>query len=589
LDKIGRYEIIEELGRGTAGTVYKAFDPTISRLVAIKVLSLPSSRPVGCSGSASSNDPLREARISGSLEHACIVTIHDAVEDKQNKLYYIVMEYVAGCTLERVLAENPFPPLSQVLHLTSQTAEALEYAHHRQIIHRDLKPANILITDQGQVKIADFGIAKMASLEATVSTMALAGTPSYMSPEQVTGGKLDGRSDLFSLGIILYEMLTGQRPFSGALPTVMFKTVYEEIVPLRDLKPEIPAEIEKIALRCLAKDPRQRYATASDLLADLAKFQAAQAGTKLKEAASSHVATETAVAATRPVGSAPPAGADIARHGAQKIRDTHLLHATGRRRRIILAALSAAFILAATAGLLYHRYGINMAAIPPPAPLSSNATLPPAWLAGEAPAGPARNAPALKAPGGTAGAGSERLAARRNVSEQSVAGPNLKTRRPHTATSEGAAVAPAPTRGSGQAARSSAVRLASAQPGALAPVSASSTESVRIICQYHFAKGVLTLSNADRVLFRQELAGKKKRRILFIGGGYEGRLEKSIAIPVSVRRIMVRVSSLGGGWTFTKNVPIKLDLSSHSKPTLNILVDDGHLHAEWLEPASATP
>jgi serine/threonine-protein kinase len=267
MKKIGRYEVIAELGRGAMGVVYKASDPTIGRLVAIKVLSLDAPTEAGVPDAR--DIFMREARAAGRLSHPGIVTIHDALEDPESRSSYIVMEFIPGRTLESILLENPSPVTDKALEIIRQIAEALNYAHRNQIIHRDLKPANILVTEDGRTKITDFGIAKIAARESAHRTVAIMGTPSYMSPEQITGTELDSRSDLFSMGILLYLMLTGQKPFAGDTVAVMFKIVHEDVVLPSRLNPQLTTGHDYIVLRSLAKDRAKRYSSAREFLDDL--------------------------------------------------------------------------------------------------------------------------------------------------------------------------------------------------------------------------------------------------------------------------------------------------------------------------------
>ena len=185
MKKVGRYDIISELGRGAMGIVYKASDPTIGREVALKVLSLSASSEEG------TNSPqemfMREVRAAGRLAHPSIVTIHDAFDDQENQTSCIVMELVPGVTLEKILDSGRPLTIEQTLSIVRQVAEGLDYAHRNQVIHRDLKPANILVTEDGRAKITDFGIAKVLAREGVARTVGMMGTPSYMSPEQVKG------------------------------------------------------------------------------------------------------------------------------------------------------------------------------------------------------------------------------------------------------------------------------------------------------------------------------------------------------------------------------------------------------------------
>src|SRR5712692_54426 len=224
MKKVGRYDILEELGRGATGVVFRSFDPTIGRVVAVKVLSLAPASVNGLPGAKEIF--MREARAAGSLSHPGIVTIHDALEDPQTQSCCIVMEFVAGRTLDQVFALVPKFETRQAFDIARQVADSLDYAHRQNVIHRDLKPANIILTEAGEAKLTDFGIAKVMAREGALSTASSMGTPSYMSPEQVTGGEVDTRSDLFSLGIILYLMFTGEKPFKVYSAAVMFKIAY---------------------------------------------------------------------------------------------------------------------------------------------------------------------------------------------------------------------------------------------------------------------------------------------------------------------------------------------------------------------------
>src|SRR5271157_2834813 len=235
--KIGRYNIISELGRGAMGIVYKASDPTIGREVALKVLSLNASSEEGTSSPQQMF--MREVRAAGRLAHPSIVAIHDAFDDQENQTSCIVMELVPGVTLEKILDSGQPLTTEQALNLVRQIAEGLDYAHRNQVIHRDLKPANILVTRDGRAKITDFGIAKILAREGMARTIGVMGTPSYMSPEQVRGGQVDGRTDIFSLGIMIFTMLSGKKPFSGNTAAVMFKIVYEEPPAPSSLNPQL--------------------------------------------------------------------------------------------------------------------------------------------------------------------------------------------------------------------------------------------------------------------------------------------------------------------------------------------------------------
>ena len=221
----------------------------------------------------------REAQTAGQMSHPGIVTIYDMAEDTDGNPY-LVMEFVEGMTLDKILApqkpgQTAAPmPLKDKLGIAVQVADALDYAHRRKVIHRDIKPANILVTPEGKAKIADFGIAKMAGTQMT-HTGLLVGTPAFMSPEQITGSEVDSRSDIFSFGVLAYWMLTGKRPFPGdAITQIAYKVVHAPPVPIREVNPDLPPEVEPIILKCLAKKPDERYQRARDAGADLETLKA---------------------------------------------------------------------------------------------------------------------------------------------------------------------------------------------------------------------------------------------------------------------------------------------------------------------------
>ncbi|HEY1938158.1 MAG TPA: serine/threonine-protein kinase [Candidatus Angelobacter sp.] len=269
LQTVGRYEITGELGRGAMGVVYKALDPTIGRTVALKTMRLDVH---GLDAKEMVRRFQNEARAAGVLNHPNIVTIYDAGE--QDGIFYIAMEFIEGTTLHEVLAEQRVLATDEVLQLTRQIARGLDYAHSNGIVHRDIKPANIMITGNGTVKIMDFGIAKSGGQ--VTNTGQVLGTPNYMSPEQVKGRQLDGRSDLFSLGVILYEMLTGEKPFVGQnVTTIIYKIVNENPITPRDLDVTVHPGLSAIVTKALAKAPDDRYQTGADLVRDLENYKLA--------------------------------------------------------------------------------------------------------------------------------------------------------------------------------------------------------------------------------------------------------------------------------------------------------------------------
>jgi eukaryotic-like serine/threonine-protein kinase len=273
--KIGRYEIVEERGHGAMGAVFLARDPAMDRIVALKTI-----HSVALSGPQSNEYRERfygEARAAGRLAHPGIVPVFDVGE--QDGLPYLVMEYIEGQTLADSAKSGRRLALERVCELGQQIAEALGYAHKHGVVHRDIKPANILLTSAAKYgierpKITDFGVAKLAASQLT-TTGQLLGTPAFMPPEQFTGSVIDGRSDLFSLGVILYWLATGDQPFPGETVTaVSYKVVHTEAVPPRRLNPAISVELEQCIMKCLAKDPLARYQTGEELAQNLAAIRA---------------------------------------------------------------------------------------------------------------------------------------------------------------------------------------------------------------------------------------------------------------------------------------------------------------------------
>src|SRR5260221_7008711 len=258
MEQVGRYQIVGEVGRGAMGVVYRALDPSIGREVAIKTIRLiefadPEQR-------AKQRERLfREARSAGILSHPSIVTIYDMAE--QEGTAYIAMEFVAGSTLEQLLAlKEPIEP-RLIFSILRQTAAALDYAHHKGIVHRDIKPANIIVNQAGVAKIADFGIAKTSAADQLTQTGLIVGTPNYRAPEQIQGKPVSGLADQYSLTVMAYEMLTGDKPFVAEhLTTLVFQIVCEPPPQANRLNPTLGSQIEAVLQKGLSKPPDERYA-----------------------------------------------------------------------------------------------------------------------------------------------------------------------------------------------------------------------------------------------------------------------------------------------------------------------------------------
>lgn len=265
VSQLGRYEVLGELGQGAMGVVYKARDPLIDRVVAIKTinLSLAMDEKEEYEGRF-----YQEAKAAGRLNHPNIVTIYDV--GKSGNVAYIAMEFLEGRELRDVMNEGTLLPVEQVLNIVAQVAQGLAYAHEHDIVHRDVKPSNIMVIRDGNVKITDFGIARMASASVRTQTGMVLGSPKYMSPEQVMGKNIDQRSDIFSLGVMLYEMLTGQAPFDGEnVNAIMYQTLNAVPPQPNTLNTDVPEMVNFIVAKALAKGVDDRYQNAKDFAVDL--------------------------------------------------------------------------------------------------------------------------------------------------------------------------------------------------------------------------------------------------------------------------------------------------------------------------------
>ena len=263
--KLGRYEIVSELGKGSMGTVYKAVDPLLDRTVALKTISIAANDPDLADYEARF---YLEAKAVGGLNHQNIVTVYDV--GNSGTMPYLAMEYIEGTELASLTGQSRPLPVEQALDIAAQVAEGLAYAHAHGVIHRDIKPANIMLANDGKAKIADFGIARMRSAEAKSDASGVMGSPRYMAPEQVLGRRADHRSDIFSLGVMLCEMLTGAPPFAGAdLNAILFQIV--NLVPPAPstVNPAVPTMLDFIVAKALSKAPDERYESASVFADDL--------------------------------------------------------------------------------------------------------------------------------------------------------------------------------------------------------------------------------------------------------------------------------------------------------------------------------
>jgi len=511
--------------------VYKASDPTIGRLVALKVLSLHS--PEGEATAGAQEVFMREVRAAGRLTHPAIVTIHDAFEEPEGRLSCIVMELVAGRTLEKMLLDGAPLESEKALDIARQVAEGLEYAHRQQVIHRDLKPANILVTEDGRAKITDFGIAKITAREGAVRTLGVTGTPSFMSPEQVTGADLDARSDLFSFGIILYLMLTGQKPFMGDSAAVMFKIAFADPVLPSTLNPKLTPALDYLILRCLVKDRNQRYGSARELLDDLDDIQngrppRSQAGFSQMDLKTG----EPTIIAGKPLSIPLPAATLPAR---QKSR-AHLA--------ILVAAL---MVLGGLIGAGAWRLGRRGPT--PPSAASTSGTSPALPQPSPSQAHPA---PGLQpaAPGGESSAASAVAASTPSAAESRAGKSGRSSLTPSSATK-----------------------------------AASGHRIVQLVCKHDLKEGKLTVSSGGQVIFEGTLNGKKKGGFLGIKSGFAGAFARSIQIPTGAQDLTVRVVTQDGSTDLSQT--ISLPSSGGAIPMLQVEVNLNKLALNWQAPTQS--
>lgn len=264
IKKIGRYDVLSELGQGAMGMVYKAQDPLIERIVAIKTINLEVAED---EQEEYEKRFYQEAKAAGRLNHPNIVTIYDV--GKSGDMAYMAMEFLEGEELRSIINRTRLTT-TQVLDIVIQVAQGLAYAHEYSIVHRDIKPSNIMLIRGGHVKITDFGIARMASSSIRTQVGMVLGSPKYMSPEQVLGKTLDHRSDIFSLGVTLYEMLTGHAPFQGdSVNAVMSQTLNNQPAKPSTLNPQLPDVIDAVVAKAMAKKVESRYQAAKNFAKDL--------------------------------------------------------------------------------------------------------------------------------------------------------------------------------------------------------------------------------------------------------------------------------------------------------------------------------
>ncbi len=340
-----RYRVEARIGQGGMAEVYRGFDPSLDRMVAIKVLVHPFDRDAGFVARFR-----REAQAAARLNHPNIVGVYDAGADGDTQ--FIVMEYIEGRTLASFLAGGGAPTPEQAVELTEKVAAALEAAHQHGIVHRDIKPANIMVTRTGEVKVMDFGIARLQTDATAPQTSSVIGTPAYFSPEQAQGQPVDARSDIYSLGCVLYELLAHRQPFTGDTPVAVAYKQVNEVPPAPSaFNDQVPPALDAVVMKCMAKNPANRYQTAQELIADLERVRNGLdvEATPLMPMSASAAATQ--VIARQPTQVMPPPEPE------------------GSSRKIWLGALIALLVIAILAGagyLLAQAFGPDTTTNPMP-------------------------------------------------------------------------------------------------------------------------------------------------------------------------------------------------------------------------------
>jgi len=509
--KIGRYEVLDELGRGAMGVVYRARDTQIGRIVALKMILTTTA---SCGDVELYKQRFhREAQAAGRLSHPGIVTIHDIAEDEAGQPY-MVMEFVEGKPLDACLSNGRggVRPSESALDIGIQVARALAYAHQHGVVHRDVKPANILVTADGRVKIADFGIAKLAGAEMTQEGTSL-GTPSYMSPEQFRAAAVDARSDQFSLGAVLFWMCTGRKPFDGdSVTTISFQIVFEALPSATQLTPGLPRELDAVLARAMAKKPEDRYANCNELAEDLealragrpVKAPAVPAATKRDSrggASTSSSPADSGNDETLPITA--PSGLERTRASAPA---TIVAAPEPRRVRVWMAAVVAGMLIALAGGVYWVRAGSGGAAGSPGAAVAA----PPASTAAQAGGTPGVTT-------GTPGAAAAAVTAVPETAGNAQPAPAVET----PTTTRAAVNAPA------------------------APIPAASSK-LRVVCKHNFQSATLEVFVDNQLLFKTPLHGREHNYGLM--KVYDGILETERPVPAGAHMVRAWVTSRREGY-----------------------------------------
>jgi eukaryotic-like serine/threonine-protein kinase len=528
---LGRYQIKAEIGRGAMGVVYRARDPRIDRTVAIKTVSL-----AGLEQHAEHEFRERfvvEARAAGRLSHPGIVTVFDVAEDEQSHTPYLVMEYIEGKSLDQVLSrEARRLSLSNALRLAQEIAEALHYAHSQGVIHRDIKPANILVTGEGHAKIADFGVAKLNQTQMTMQGQVL-GSPAYMAPEQLSDEGVDARSDLFSLGVVLYFMLTGQKPFQGnSIATVCFRLANHEPLPVATYDMSFPPELDLIVSRAIAKDPARRYQSGEEMARDLQQLRESCGFLKTTEStlgSTSRRLVEARATSTSTANAKPPA---------DPMANTGIRDATRALRSVAITRIHVLALVLVVAGVMFvvfsRAYKSERAAdnVVPAGPGTQPANVSGSATPAVTPA-PAAVAPSAPAP------------------VRATAAP-----RTHAAARPLTAAHPPAT-----------ARLAAAAP----PLPADA--KLRLEIEHPFTDASATVWLDNELVYNEALHSETRRRMVLFKAshGYEAQ---NFNLPSGTHQVKVRIQSATAG--FDQSETLAVDLDPKGEKILNVSCDKKH-------------
>ncbi len=559
METIGRYNLIAELGRGATGTVFKAHDGHLNRLVAIKVLTYASSSAKEQSRIAEMFS--REARTVARLVHPGIVQVYDVFDDEKTGSPCIVMEFVAGGTLASQLPAGQPLPMDRVFSLSLQISETLDYAHKNCFLHLDLKPANILVTEEGKTKIADFGLARFQGRVGALSTVSIQGTPAYLAPERISGATADARSDIFSLGIILYQMLTGRLPFDGDTPSLLYAILNEQPARPSSLNVVLPAEFDTLIARMIEKDPARRLSSAGEFAKALQKLEKPRL-------------LETLVAPTPLLAVAPSSnGANMAeRPQPPMLRPNEKPRPHGVIRKTVPPSAHRRWTLPSLAGIspstarLMEGTGLLVLSLT----LGGMA-----WLGTVPGRGQTTSLPEPRP-----------MQASLNIEPSSVKTGNSISGN-----------APDSTGGSLHGDRPATslhppVNSAAANAGnpaqTPAPLRRVKPAPVRFVCNYDLREGTLAVLLDGKVVFRETVKAKKQA-FLGLTRDYRGRISRIILVPANTSNISVEVSSAD------RSLQLQDFVTSEGlkdgRSTLRASIESGTLRLNWdaLKPVAADP